>query len=67
MPPKGIGASTIPSTWWAVSVKEVKIMGVIAAIIVWAIIEAICGKNAGPLFVIVVLYLVISAIAGIIY
>ena len=24
-------------------------MGVSAAIIVWAIIEAICGKNAGPL------------------
>ena len=42
-------------------------MGVIAAIIVWAIIEAICGKNAGPLLVIVVMYLIISAVAGIIY
>lgn len=42
-------------------------MGVIAAIIVWAIIEAICNKNPGPLLIIVVLYLIISAIAGIIY
>lgn len=42
-------------------------MGVIAAIIVWAIIEAICGKNAGPLLVLIVLYLIISAIAGILY
>lgn len=42
-------------------------MGVIAAIIVWAFIEAICGKNAGPLLVIIVLYLIISAVAGIIY
>lgn len=42
-------------------------MGVIAAIIVWAIIEAICNKNTGPLLIIVVLYLIISAIAGIIY
>lgn len=42
-------------------------MGVIAAIIVWAIIEAICGKNAGPLVVIIVLYLIISAVAGILY
>lgn len=42
-------------------------MGVIAAIIVWAIIEAICGKNAGPLLVLIVLYLIISAIARILY
>ena len=42
-------------------------MGVIAAIIVWAIIEAICGKNAGPLLVLIVLYLIISAVAGIMY
>lgn len=42
-------------------------MGVIAAIIVWAIIEAICGKNAGPLLVLIVLYLIISAVAGILY
>ena len=42
-------------------------MGVIAAIIVWAITEAICGKNAGPLLVIIVLYLIISAVAGILY
>ena len=42
-------------------------MGVIAAIIVWAIIEAICGKNAGPLLVIIVLYLIISAVARIMY
>lgn len=42
-------------------------MGVIAAIIVWAIIEALCGKNAGPLLVIIVLYLIISVVAGIIY
>ena len=59
--------STILSTWWAVSDKEVKIMGVIAAIIVWAIIEAICGKNAGPLLIIIVLYLIISVVAGMIY
>ena len=42
-------------------------MGVIAAIIVWGIIEAICGKNAGPLLVIIVLYLIISAVARIMY
>ena len=42
-------------------------MGVIAAIIVWAIIEAICGKNAGPLLILVVLYLIISVAAEIMY
>lgn len=42
-------------------------MGVIAAIIVWAIIEAICGKNTGPLLILMALYLIISVIAEIIY
>ena len=42
-------------------------MGVIAAIIVWAVIEALCGKNAGPLLGIIMLYLIVSAVAGILY
>jgi hypothetical protein len=42
-------------------------MGVIAAIIVWAIIEALCNKNAGPLLIIAVLYLIISVAAEIMY
>ena len=40
---------------------------VIAVLIVWAIIEALCNKNAGPLLIIVVLYLILSVIAELTY
>lgn len=31
-------------------------MTLIATLIVWAIIEAICAKNPGPLLILIVLY-----------
>ena len=39
----------------------------IAVIIVWAIIEALCGKNAGPLIIIIVLYAILSLVSEIMY
>jgi len=42
-------------------------MGAIAAIIVWAFIEAICNKNVTPLLILGVLYLIISVFAEIMY
>lgn len=40
---------------------------VIAALVVWAIIQAVCAKNMGPLLVVVVLYALLSMIAEIAY
>jgi len=39
----------------------------IATIIVWAIIQALCNKNAGPLMVIFILYAILSLVAEIMY
>lgn len=40
---------------------------VIAVLIVWAIIEAVCGKNPGPLLVVFILYAVFSLIGELVY
>ena len=40
---------------------------VIAVLIVWAIIEAVCGKNPGPLLVVFILYAIFSLIGEIVY
>lgn len=42
-------------------------MGLIAVIIVWAIVEATCAKNAKPLLILLAIYAVISIIAEFIY
>ena len=42
-------------------------MGLIAVIIVWAIVEATCAKNAKPLLILFGIYAVISIIAEFIY
>lgn len=42
-------------------------MTLIATIIVWAIIQALFGKNPGPLMFLVFLYVILSAVAEIIY
>lgn len=39
----------------------------IATIIVWTIIQAVCGKNPGLLLILIVLYSVLSMFAEIIY
>ena len=39
----------------------------IATLIVWAIIQAVCAKNPGPLMILAILYVIFSAIAEIIY
>ena len=39
----------------------------IAIFIVWAIIQAACAKNPGPLMILVVLYVILSAVAKMIY
>ncbi len=39
----------------------------IATLIVWTIIEALCNKNPGPLAVVVILYAILSLIAEIAY
>ena len=39
----------------------------IATLIVWAIIQAVCAKNPGPLLIVVVLYMLFSLIAEIAY
>lgn len=40
---------------------------VIAVLVVWAIIQAVCAKNPGPLLIVVVLYALFSLIAEIAY
>ena len=40
---------------------------VIAVLIVWAIIEAVCGKNPGPLLVVFILYTIFSLIGELAY
>ena len=40
---------------------------VIAVLIVWAIIEAMCGKNPGPLLVVFILYAIFSLIGELVY
>ena len=35
-------------------------MTLIATIIVWAIIEAVCAKNPGPLLILIVLYEIVN-------
>ena len=40
---------------------------VIAVLIVWAIIEAVCGKNPGPLLVVFILYAIFSLIGELSY
>jgi len=42
-------------------------MGLIAVIIVWAIVEATCAKNTKPILIILGIYAVISIIAEIFY
>jgi len=39
----------------------------IATLIVWAIIQALCGKNPGPLMVLFILYAILSLVAEIMY
>lgn len=39
----------------------------IATIIVWTIIQAVFGKNPGPLLFLVVLYAIMSMVAEIMY
>ena len=39
----------------------------IATIIVWTIIQALFGKNPGPLMILIILYVILSAVAEIIY
>lgn len=39
----------------------------IATLIVWAIIQALCAKNPGPLLVVFVLYAILSLVAEIMY
>lgn len=39
----------------------------IATILVWAIIQAVCAKDSGPLLVIIALYAIFSLIAKLIY
>jgi len=39
----------------------------IATLIVWAIIQALCAKNPGPLLVIFFLYAIFSLMAEIMY
>ena len=57
----------ILSTWLAVFDKEARKMTLIATIIVWAIIQAVCAKNPGPMMILVFLYVILSAVAEIIY
>lgn len=40
---------------------------VIAVLIVWAIIEAVCGKKPGPLLVLFILYAIFSLIGELVY
>lgn len=40
---------------------------VIAVLVVWAIIQAVCAKNPGPLLIMVILYALFSLIAEIVY
>lgn len=42
-------------------------MTLIATIIVWAIIEALCAKNPVPLMVLIVLFAFINMVAEIMY
>ena len=42
-------------------------MILIATIIVWAIIQAVCAKNPGPLLVLYFLYVIFSVFAEITY
>lgn len=53
--------------WWVGFGKEVRNMTLIATIIVWAIIEALCAKNPAPLMVLIVLFAFISMVAEIMY
>ena len=39
----------------------------IATLIVWAIIQALCAKNPGPLLGVFVLYAILSLVAEIMY
>jgi len=39
----------------------------IATLIVWAIIQALCAKNPGPLLVVFILYAIFSLVAEIMY
>jgi len=39
----------------------------IATLIVWAFIQALCAKNPGPLMVIFILYVILSLVAEIMY
>lgn len=40
---------------------------VIAVLVVWAIIQAVCAKNLGPLLIVAILYALFSLIAEIVY
>ena len=42
-------------------------MTLIATIIVWAVIQAVCAKNPGPLLILFMLYAIFSVIAEIMY
>ena len=39
----------------------------IATLIVWAIIQALCAKNPGPLLVVFILYAIFSLVAEIMF
>ena len=55
--------------WWAdFDKKEVKrMLTLLATLIVWAIIRALCQKNPGPLLVLFALYLMLSVFAEVLY
>ena len=42
-------------------------LSVIAALIVWAIIQALCSKKPGPLLVVFILYAIFSLIGELAY
>ena len=42
-------------------------LSVIAVLIVWAIIQALCNKNPGPLLVVFILYAILSLIGELVY
>ena len=39
----------------------------IATLIVWAIIQALCNKNPGPLLVVIILYVIFSLVGELAY
>lgn len=64
---KSTGEKTTLPMMWDASDKEEKMLTLIATIIVWTIIQAVCAKNPGPLLILIVLYAILSMVAEIMY